>query len=477
MSQTYPLVRMTLGYQTIEFDDADIISCEVVQEIHPIGIELPASSATVRIYTTDVKFYPFSDSEYYAELANNVPLDIYELVDGTEVYVGRFYLEAWDNPSEYELEFRCRDAIGVLATIPFDGYFWGANTTLANAVSTILDPTGMAYEVEADIAAQPMRGYLPSGNVREALQQVLFAGGAYALTAGSNRIVIKKGLMPYPAMNLEPAYFDVAVFDECYFEPDDGAEYSGVIDDTDKTDKQNLKIEPLVTGIQLISHNYSQGSVQEEIYSDWLEPGDYKIVYKKPYYNVTAEGVGATPAYLMTEDPTPTALTTENGEILSFEGSFEFGINHIYLHVTTAGNVVVRGYPWIDSTREFKYDEAEATKSYSTGAVFDEAVFDVDCFAKFWQVSAAPNTWTIENATLVSAEIAPAVLERLVRYAKLRYRQNITLFPRTDIEPGNIELLDSLYGKDLNAVVKRMASDLTGGYLIDAELVGLERTG
>lgn len=475
MATTYPIVRLTLGYQTVEFRDTDIIACEVTQEIHPIGIELPASSATIRIYTRDPRFSPFSDGEYYAELANNAVLDIFESVDGEEVYIGRFYLETWGNPSEYELEFTCRDAIGVLATIPFDGYFWGENTTLGAAVATVLDPTGMAYDVDAEVAGRTMRGYLPSGNVREALQQILFAGGAYALTVGSERIVIKSGRLPVAGMNMPAAVLGEFVLGASFLPPEDGAEYNGVIGLEDKTDKQALKQDPLVTGIKLVSHDYAEGTVQEEIFSSWLEPGDYKIVYSKPYYDVTAEGVGSTPAYLMTESPTPTALTTEDGKILSFEGSFEFGVNHIYLHVTEPGNVVVRGYPWIDSQQEFAYDEAEATKHYATGGTLGVDVLGDFILGRFWSTSAAPNVWSIENATMVSAEIAPAVLGRLIRYAKLRYRQTITLFPRLGMQPGNIELLDSLHGKDLNAIVKRMTSNLSGGYLMDAELVGVER--
>jgi len=476
MPRTFPIVRMTLGFQTVEFRDDSIVSCKVVQEIHPIGIELPASSATIRIYTRDPRFSPFSDGEYYAELANNAVLDIYESVDGEEVYIGRFYLETWGNPSEYELEFTCRDAIGVLATIPFDGYFWGTNTTLGAAVATVLDPTGMAYEVDAEVAGRPMRGYIPKDIfVRGALQQILFAGGAYALTAKSERIVIKSGLLPLAGMNMPAAVLGEFVLGASFFPPEDGAEYNGVIGLEDKTDKQALKQDPLVTGIRLIAHDYAKGTVQEVIFSEWLEPGDHKIVYPKPYTDVIAEGVGATPAYLMTESPIPTAITTEDGKILGFEGAFEFGVNHIYLHVTEPGNVVVRGYPWIDSQQEFAYDEAEATKHYATGGTLGVDVLGDFILGRFWSTSAAPNVWSTENATMVSAEIAPAVLGRLIRYAKLRYRQTITLFPRLDVQPGNIELLDSLHGKDLNAIVKRMTSDLSGGYLMDAELVGVER--
>ena len=472
MANTYPIVRLNVNNQTIEFRNTDIIQAEVVQEIHPIGIELPASSATIRIYITDPRFSPFSEGEFYDELVNNLTVDVYESIDEEEVYLGRFYLAEWRNPSEHEFEFVCQDAVGVLDSIVFDGMFWETAVSLEEAVGTVLNPAGIPYMIDEEIASRPLKGYLPAGKTREALQQILFAGRAVAITAQSDKIVITDAGLPAGGMNEAVQFYGDPLYGAAFF---GDALYDGVITGSDKTDKQKLQIEPLVTGIQLVSHDFTKGSTQEEIYSAYLEPGDYKIVYSKPFYGVTAEGVGATPAYLMTENPIPTAITTEDSRILSFEGTFEFGVNHIFLHVKTAGNVIVRGYPWIDNNQAFVYDESEATKQFSSGVVYGEPTYGESYYAKFWQVSAAPNVWKVDQATLVSADIAPLVMEKLITFAKLRYRQDVTLFPREDVKPGNIELVDSLYDKDINGIVKRTVSDLTGGFLIDTELIGTER--
>ena len=475
--RTYPIVKLTLGNQTVEFRDTDVIEAEVVQEISPLSIELPISEATIRIHTLDPRYSPFSDGEFYRELVNNTIVDVYEYYDDgvsvpTEQFMGRFYLKEWRNPAEGEFEFVCQDAIGVLDTIPFDGMFWAADVMLGHAVETVLDPAGIPFRWgDKEAGERLVKGYLPAGTVREALQQVLFAGRCRALTANSRYIVLWDAILPAGAINDPPLEYGDPYYGAAYF---GGGEYDGVIAAVDKTDKQSLKLTPLVTGVQLISHDFTQGTIQEEIYSAYLEPGDYKIVYSKPYYGVTAEGVGATPAYLMTED-LAYALTTEDGKILSFAGAFEFGVNHVYLHVITAGNVVVRGYPYIDSTRVFSYDEAEATKAYSSGKFYGDATYGTDYYAKYWTVSAAPNIWKVDKAMLVTASMAQDVLDSLVEFAKLRYQQSLTLFPNTSVLPGQIELVDSLYGKDINAVVTRTVSKLSGGYLIDAELVGLEK--
>ena len=476
--RTYPIVKLTLGNQTVEFRDTDVIEAEVVQEISPLSIELPVSEAIIRIYTLDPRFSPFSDGEFYQELVNNTIVDIYEYYDdevnvSTEHYIGRFYLKEWHNPTEGEFEFICQDAIGVLDTIPFDGMFWATDVTLRQAVETVLDPVGIPFRwgEEGAIEERLLKGYLPAGTTREALQHVLFAGRCRALTANSKYIVFWDALLPVGAINDPPVEYGEAYYGAIYY---GGIEYDGVISAADKTDEQALKLTPLVTGIQLISHDFTQGMIQEEIYSAYLEPGDYKILYNKPYYGVTAEGVGATPAYLMTEDMSH-ALTTEDGKILSFAGAFEFGVNYVYLHVTAAGDVVVRGYPYVDSMRVFSYGEAEATKEYSSGKSYGDAEYGTDFYAKFRTVSAAPNIWQIDKAMLVTASMAQDVLDSLVEFARMRYQQSLTMFPTTELLPGQIELVDSLYGKDINAVVIRTVSNLSGGYLMDAELVGLEK--
>jgi hypothetical protein len=83
----------------------------------------------------------------------------------------------------------------------------------------------------------------------------------------------------------------------------------------------------------------------------------------------------------------------------------------------------------------------------------------------------------VEKATLVSPDLVSDVLTGLVDYYKLRYQQNVRLFPNPTATLGDIQVVDSLYGKNIVGITEKLVSDLTGGYLIDAEIVGLERTG
>ena len=80
MATTYPIVSLNILGETITFSDKDVIEAEVVQEIHPISIKVPASTARIRLWLDDEiedgngltlrdKFRPFSEGEYYQAMA------------------------------------------------------------------------------------------------------------------------------------------------------------------------------------------------------------------------------------------------------------------------------------------------------------------------------------------------------------------------------------------------------------------------
>jgi len=100
---TYPIVRLTLNEQIVEFSDADIIEANIIQEISPISTELPVSEARIRIRTTDPRFEPFSNGEFYNDLSMNSIVNVYEYYDSelpeespVEQLVGRFLLKGME---------------------------------------------------------------------------------------------------------------------------------------------------------------------------------------------------------------------------------------------------------------------------------------------------------------------------------------------------------------------------------------------
>lgn len=550
MAKTYPIIRINILGQTIVFQDDDVIEAETTQEIHPISIEVPASTARIRVWldntkpladmvvsgagsfycngtyefygtrngkpryrlpqpmnltyyylvwvnsawilstygkdehadaqvemnslyygnsdvaTPDLvtswdkakdgtppvptvtasvessireKFSPFSDGMYYQALVAGLVVDVSESIDGVEQAVGRFYTEDWNCPREGELEIVCSDLLGMMDNKSYFGNFFENPTRVDVIIADIMAYIGVDYTLDATVGSKLLKGYIP-GNItlREALQQVLFAAGAYASTAGSYTLSIKPSVIP-----VANSTGDVTITDD------------------EKTDAQKLKLNQKITGVSVMSHDYykSEGVV-EEIFSAYLEPGDYLIVYPKPYWHVQAEGVGDSLVYLANTNGdvivSPDSSAYPNCTIYTTFGDFEFGANYVFLHVPNpGGQSLITGKPWHESTQLFEWT--------SEG---------VD--------NARANVWKIDDAMLVSSvrtsteETAAEVLARVVSYVSLRYQQEITLFPCTDVGLGKIAVVDSLSGKDIVGIVEKMTSDLSGGYLIGTEIVGLE---
>ena len=335
MAETYPIIRLNILNKTITFQDADVIEAETIQEIHPVGIEVPASTARMRVYLDDAIFYtiviadasgsadvngkyypigtydnkplyhkvsggevlpyivwvaavgawyisqdsetdrgitkrayysssedvsvpglvttwsveekgtapvptvtgghptslreefsPFSNGIYYQALSAGLVVDVSESIDGAEHAIGRYFLEEWNNPKEGELEFVCTDAIGTLENKKFLGRFYENPTSVSTIIGNVLAGVGLLYEIDSAIASKTLKGYIPGDiTLREALQQVLFACGAYATTAGGNNLRIKESVIP-----VSTSVEDIVITQE------------------EKTDSQELKIQPIVTG-------------------------------------------------------------------------------------------------------------------------------------------------------------------------------------------------------------------------------------
>lgn len=481
MAVTFPVLKMKLNNTDVVFKDSDIISCEVVQETHPISVEIPASRADVLIYTTDEAFSPFAGI-YYSSLSRNIPAEIYESIDNVEYLIGVFYLDRWLAPAENQVQFEFIDAVGVYANTEYAGTFITEATAVSTVIADILNPVGIPYTVAANVGARTVKGWIAPGKVRDALQQVCFAARCFVSTAKSEYVMFTDAKLPIANANASFGYYGATTYG-------DGTYYNRVaigadITDDDKTDQQKLTHLPMVTDVVLHSHDYYHPAdgvqTAEEIYNAYLEPGNYIIAYPKPYWKVWADGVGSVPVYISTED-SKVITTEDSGEtwalarVATESETFIFYSNSMTIQVLVAGQITIYGYPWLDNIAAHRYSEADATTQFIQGFYYGQELYGTKRYSKITVLTATPNAVSIEGATLVSSDIAEDVLDKVVEYGKLRYVQNVRLLPNPDYTLGNIQVVDSLYGKDIVGITEKMISNLTGGFLIEAEIVGLER--
>lgn len=434
MAHTYPIIRMIINNEYVEFQDSDILECTILQESHPISIELPISTADVTVYTNDNRFSVYSDGVFYNALSKNLPVEIYEQVEEATQFIGKFYLDKWGAESENTLRFELVDAIGICANTEYPGSFWETDTPFSDIVADVMVNNAIPYAIDIEVRSRQIKGWIPPGTVREALQQLCFAARVRASTDGSYGIAFKDASLPI--QNPMMPYVHIT--------------------DAEKTSAQIVDHLPLVTDISVISHDYyNLGDVAqtvEEIYSAWLEPGTYIIAYQKPYWRVWGEGVGSVPIFVTTEDgrvmtTEDSGNTWETARIATELETFQFHSNYVSVRVETAGQITIWGYPWLSSERPHAY-----------------AV----------QTDAEKNVISVDNAMLIGTDNVLQVLSKLVDYYQLRYRKSVTLFPYR-LVLGNLYTVDSLRDKRLIGVASKAKSDLTGGYLINAEFLGMEK--
>lgn len=286
----------------IYFMGADIKSAEVVEEINPLSVELPIDTLELHLFSSDATFSIISPTGDYAQLQNKQPLDVYEITGSDTVYIGQFYLDAWENPSDKEIIFKCIDMIGILDTVPYMGGIWLSPVTVGGLLTTMFEAIGTPHILDPELESVDVTGWLPVCTYREAIQQIAFMAGAYVTCSRSGTIQINK----YTAAS-ELAGFDAS------------------ISKSEKGKEQSLTLKTLVTGVELTGHNYVLNTVVAELYNGTLLAGDHTITFNVPMHDLSISG----------------------GSIAST------GANFAIVHVVTAGTVVLSGQGYTETKQVF----------------------------------------------------------------------------------------------------------------------------
>jgi hypothetical protein len=413
---------MTIGGGTVfEFAGTKVISATLIEEINPISVEVPINTIEFKILNTDSSFSMFSGT-YFQLLSERLPVLVYENVDGVNSFLGKFYLENWENVSASEFAFKAVDIMGVMDATDYDGGFWSVPTTLEAVLTAVLNPINVLFTVDATIKDTLISGWIPPSNYRTALQHICFAAGATASTSRSQTLDITPVKLLERSYNIE-------------------------VTDSEKSVNQAIKLLPLVTNIELVSHDYTQGLVIETIFDKYLDAGSHKIIFEKPYYDIVVNGPGYSPSLLITEDGD--FFVAEDDDYFEVGGEYVFGPNALYLEMDVAGTITVTGYPWLDSKRAYVFNETGVSEFTNK------------------------NTKLIAEATMVSTANAQTVLDQVRDYYRQRYTQNITLLPST-IQTDDIIYTGTPNQSHILASVQKMNMNLTGGYLAKTDILGVQ---
>jgi len=174
-----------------------------------------------------------------------------------------------------------------------------------------------------------------------------------------------------------------------------------------------LALRAAVTEVAVTAHSWQLGEAKE-IYKGTLDVGEHRISLSDAAENLSASGA----------------------ELL------DAGAFYAVVTVKTPGEVILTGRPYVETTTVYR-QKAEGIPA-----------------------NAPENLLEVKDALLVGPARAPAVAERLLRYAQQRYEANVRFVAKEE-KPADCLLLPGLRG-----VLEKLELDLAGGFTAQARLVG-----
>lgn len=453
---TYP--RILFG--ETEFSDTDFLSAKLTEEFNPLSITLPVSELEFSLFSDDVAFSIINPTGDFEEFATHRPLALYEVIDGSNVYLGQFYLEDWNNRSENVKNFTCIDILGILDKYTYLGGIWLTAVTVAELVADVLDPMGIGYDIDPDLADVELTGWLPIMTRREALQQIAFAAGAYVLSPRQDSIIFGRLAQVSQTTNgvrtgvassgqsrvwgmrfrgaqsyvfTSTGYTTTGLYSgvgktgqsrvwQRKFRPSQWESIQTTLD-IPSTEQSNWRVtlRPQVTGVEVVGHDIVEGTGSLELLNQNMPAGNHEIHFSQPVHDLSITGATIT----------------------------ESGANYAVISVATEGTVVLTGLVYV-----------------VTDTLYGEYLPP--------SPNRKDNIVKISDATLINSGNGATICLAVFDYYQQRYKQNFKMFaPGGGTRVGATVNLETLYGNYIYGVIEKMTTNLAGGATAEAEVVGI----
>lgn len=170
--------------------------------------------------------------------------------------LGTYYIDTSDRQSSRVYKIECKDAIGVLGDIPFEGGAYLDGISAKVLLAQLASPFTVKYA--DDVEDTTLKGVLKSKTAREAIQQVIFAWGVCIATDGGCELRVFN-LPPTPSIIPKDRTFTGA---------------SG-------------KADAIVTQVNVTAHEYTQDTSGSVTVGD-VKYKDTQTVYSVSNPNITA---------------------------------------------------------------------------------------------------------------------------------------------------------------------------------------------
>jgi hypothetical protein len=420
MARTYPIVQ----FGDVEFSDTDIREANLVEEFNPLCITLPISKLDLLLYSEDANFSILNPSGDYADLVHRQPMMVYEMNDGEQVVIGKYYLDDWENVSDTLIRFSCIDEMGILDGLTYKGGIWLTATTMGELIDEIFSELDTEYELDPNLEDEEITGWIPICSYREALQQVAFACGAYVLCSRQNGFV-KIGPSDLFGVVTQGVRSGVShagqsrIFQKRWRPSQwEGVGATVEIPESDQGMGTKINLRTQVTGVEVSMHDIVEGTGSKVLFEETLAEGEHEIQFSQPMHDLSITGATIT----------------------------ESGANYAIVDVASEGTVTLTGQVYIDTV--------------TIAGVYMSLDSDVKT-----------NILKITDASLVNSSNGATIAQSIYDY----YQERFVIKPKLyapSVNPGGSVLVDTLYSRQISGIIEKMEVDLAGGFIAKTTIVG-----
>lgn len=391
--------RITYG-QILEYSDKadkNLSLAEILESVDMHSIEVPINTSTAKIIDTDQLFNITNPEGLYSMLQERQKVEFYEKLsnESSERLMAVHYVKEWKTENGNTSTFNCQDILGVMDGGSFKGNLY-SNAPASAIIKEIMDDFGWTeYVLDEQLGSVKLSGIIKPCTHREAIQQVMFAISGSVNTTRGEQIIFKK-----VSKNKET----IITNDREYLNP----QY--IITQTD-----------LISGVEVVAHNYKKDKELSEAYSATLESGTYEVQFSYPFEKSTLEATGC--------------------NIISS------GFFYALIDVPKGTEVTINGYKYTDYT-----------------SLYSVQMENIPPGTK-------PKVNQVSEATLVSKSNARIVARNLYEYYQYRLSHSLSIIA-VDERVGTFNQIQTPNGDMTTILINTMKLKLTNGFTADVEGLG-----
>lgn len=252
-----------IDYGLIEnLTDSRITEASLLEEADPI-------SATVSVNTfrfgfhADRRFDLLDLTGAYAVFQQQQIVRVRQKVDGVRRSMGLFFTDTPAVEDQRVVTIDCIDFVGLMDQTEYMGGLWLGGITAGDLLADIMQSAGIEdYEIDAELAAVTVKGYLPIDTHREALRQLAFAIGAMVTCARGDKLRVIRA----------------------------PAAASSTIQPRDKVTGHYQEQREYVSGVEIYVHDYALGQNSTELFSGDCQVGEQLVKFSSPATELYCSG-------------------------------------------------------------------------------------------------------------------------------------------------------------------------------------------